>query len=314
MLNIFRWFFIGLYNIITLIPRYLFIGIMCIIDPQKGSILKYKGKPIIPIAMIGLTLSVYLICIFFSSRWYVQRLKIKYLAADIIESTKIIEKQEQNIIDNNEIKDDNTDELTLPKSNPDYANISYMSTDLTDLIKKNKDTVAWLKVNNTNVNYVVVQGKDNEYYLKHDFNKNNNTNGWIYGDYRDDFDLFGTNTIIYGHNLTNRTMFGSLVWALKESWYKNTDNQFIKMSTTKSNTVWKIFSIYQIKPEVYYLKTYFESNEEHQKFLNTLKNRSIYNFNEELTTDDKILTLSTCSDDGTKRMVIHAKLIKAEYK
>ena len=92
------------------------------------------------------------------------------------------------------------------------------------------------------------------------------------------------------------------------------ENLFIKLSTPTTNTVWKVFSIYQIKPEVYYLKTYFESNEEHQKFLNTLKNRSIYNFNEELTTDDKILTLSTCSDDGTKRMVIHAKLIKAEYK
>ena len=286
---------------------------MCLIDPKKGSILKYKGKPIIPIAMIGLTLSVYLICIFFSSRWYVQRLKIKYLAADIIESTKIIEKQEKEISKNSEENKDEIDIITNINDSQ-YASVSYMSTDLTELIKKNKDTVAWLKVNNTNVNYVVVQSTDNEYYLKHDFNKYNNTNGWIFGDYRDDFDFFGTNTIIYGHNLTNRTMFGSLTWALKPSWYKNSDNQFIKLSTIKSNTVWKIFSIYQIKPEVYYLRTFFESTTEHQKFLDTLKSRSIYDFGETLNTDNKILTLSTCSDDGTKRMVIHAKLIKAEYK
>ena len=78
-------------------------------------------------------------------------------------------------------------------------------------------------------------------------NKYNNTNGWIFGDYRDDFDLFGTNTIIYGHNLTNRTMFGSLTWALKPSWYKNNDNQFIKLSAIKSNTVWGNLSDF-IKP------------------------------------------------------------------
>ena len=109
-------------------------------------------------------------------------------------------------------------------------------------------------------------------------------------------------------------MFGSLVWTLKDSWYKDENNQFIKLSTPDSNTVWKIFSIYTIKPEIYYLKTYFESDDEHLAFLNTIKQRSIYDFKEELTTDNKILTLSTCTDDGTKRIVIHAKMIKAEYR
>ena len=114
--------------------------------------------------------------------------------------------------------------------------------------------------------------------------------------------------------MINRTMFGSLIWCQKESWYTNVDNQYIKLSTPASNTIWKIFSIYQIKPEVYYLKTYFETTEEHQEFLDTLKNRSVYNFNEEVTSNDKILTLSTCTDDGTKRAVIHAKMVKAEYR
>ena len=137
-----------------------------------------------------------------------------------------------------------------------------------------------------------------------------------YGDYRDDFKYFGTNTILYAHNLTNRKMFGSLIWCLKESWYTNEDNHYIKLSTPYSNTVWKIFSIYQIKPEVFYLKTYFDTNEEHQEFLDTLHKRSIYDFKleEKLTTDNKILTLSTCSDSGTHRVVIHAVMVKAEYR
>lgn len=307
IINLCRWFFLGLCNVITIIPRSFFIGIICIVNPKKGAELKYKGKPVIPILMLGLTLTTYFICIFLSSRWYVQKLKINYLANDILASTEILEKENNEII---------TQENYIPNNSDKYANISFISVDFKELLQKNKETVAWIKVNNTNVNYSVLQHNDNEYYLKHDFNKNYNINGWVYGDYRDDFKYFGTNTILYAHNLTNRTMFGSLVWCLKDSWYKNEENHYIKLSTPHSNTVWKIFSIYTIVPEVYYLKTYFNTDEEHQKFLDTLKKRSIYNFptEEALTTDDKILTLSTCTDDGTKRIVIHAKMIKAEYR
>lgn len=314
MINICRWFFLGLIETLTIFPRYFYIGLVCLVNPKKGEILKYKGRPVIPITMLGLTLSVYLICIFFTTRWYVQRLKINYLATDIIESTKIIEKQEDKIIIDKKIEDDNPDTPYTPPENNNYVNISYMSTDLNELVNKNSDTVGWIKINNTNVNYVVVEASDNEYYLKHDFYKNNNTNGWIYADYRSNFANFGNNTIIYGHNLTNRSMFGSLIWTMRPSWYTNEDNLYIKISTLNSNTVWKIFSIYQIKPEVFYLKTYFGSDSEHQEFLDTIKGRSIFDFGENLTTADKILTLSTCSDDGTKRMVIHAKMVKIEYK
>lgn len=307
IINLCRWFFLGLYNVITIIPRSFIIGIICIINPKKGEILKYKGKPVIPMIMLSLTLTTYFICIFISSRWYVQKLKINYLSNDILSSTKILENENKEIINK---------ENYIPNNNDKYSNISYMSVNFKELLEKNNETVGWIKVNNTNVNYSVVQHNDNEYYLKHDFNKNYNINGWVYGDYRADFKYFGTNTILYAHNMTNRTMFGSLAWCLKESWYKNEDNQYIKLSTPYSNTVWKIFSIYTIKPEVYYLKTYFETDEEHLEFLNKIKNRSIYNFNleNELNTDDKILTLSTCSDDGTKRIVIHAVMIKAEYR
>ena len=306
LINLCRWFYIGLYNVITIIPRSFIIGLICLINPKKGSELKYKGKPIIPTIMLGLTLSTYLICIFISSKWYVQKLKINYLATDILESTKILETEKNEIIKH---------ENYIPNNNDKYSNISFMSVDFKELLEKNNETVAWIKVNNTNVNYSVVQHNDNEYYLKHDFYKNNNANGWIYGDYRDDFQYFGSNTILYGHNLTNRKMFGSLIWCLKNTWYENKDNHYIKISTPYSNTVWEIFSIYTIKPEVYYLKTYFKSNNDHQEFLNVIKARSIYKFNDEnLTTDDKVLTLSTCSDDGTKRVVIHAKMVKAEYR
>ena len=307
IINLCRWFFLGIFNVITIIPRSFIIGLICLINPKKGNNLKYKGKPVIPIIMLSLTLTTYFICVFITSRWYVQRLKINYLSNDILSSTKILEQENNEVI---------KQEIYIPNNNDLYSNISFMSVDFKELLEKNNETVAWIKVNNTKVNYSVVQHNDNEYYLKHDFNKRNNMNGWVYGDYRADFKYFGTNTILYAHNMTNKTMFGSLTWCLKESWYTNTENQYIKLSTPHSNTVWRIFSIYTIKPEVYYLKTYFTSNEEHQEFLDTIHKRSIYDFklDKELTTDNKVLTLSTCSDDGTKRVVIHAVMIKAEYR
>lgn len=309
-INLCRWFFLGLVSIFTIIPRSFITGIICIVNPEKGKTLKYKGKPIIPVMMLGLTLTTYFICVFISSRWYVQRLKTNYLANDILASTQILVEED----DDYSYNYDNDNEL-IPVDDDKYSNISFISVNFKELLEKNNETVAWIKVNNTNINYSVVQHNDNEYYLKHDFNKKSSIAGWIFADFRDDFKYFGNNTIIYGHNMTNRTMFGSLGWCLKESWYTNEDNHYIKISTPTSNTVWKVFSVYKIDPEVYYLKTYFKTNEEHQTFLNTLKSRSIYKFtDEELTTDDKILTLSSCTDRGKKRVAVHAKMIKAEYR
>ena len=98
IINLCRWFFLGIYTVITIIPRYFIIGLICIIDPKKGETLRYKGKPLIPTMMLGLTLTTYLICIFISSKWYVQKLKISYLSTDILESTKILEKEKNEII------------------------------------------------------------------------------------------------------------------------------------------------------------------------------------------------------------------------
>ena len=308
VLNICRWFFLGLYTIVAIIPqipRSFVIGLMTFLDPKKANDIRYKGKPVIPMMILSLSLSVYLICVFISSRWYVQKLKTEYLANDIIESTKMLEDEKQEEI---------STETYTPNENDEYNDISFLSVDFTELLKQNKDTVGWIKVNNTKVNYSIVQTTDNEYYLKHDFNKRRNSSGWVYADYRDNLQYFGNNSILYAHNTLTKTMFSTLTWCTKKSWYENTENHFIKLSTPYTNTIWKIFSIYTRKPELYYLTTYFESEADHQKFIDTLLERSIYNFDTPVTTEDRILTLSTCTDDGKKRVVIHAKMIKVEYR
>lgn len=174
----------------------------------------------------------------------------------------------------------------------------------------NKDTIGWLTVNNTRIDYPVVQAKDNDYYLRRDYYQNKNRHGWIFMDYRNNPDELNENTIIYGHNLANQTMFGTLRYALNSYWYKKSANQIITFNTPNENMKFQIFSIYTIPTTNDYLDITFPTTDAYQAYIDLVKGRSIYDFNIEVTTGDKILTLSTCANGNDKRLVIHAKLIK----
>ena len=317
-----KYFLIGLFNIVIFIPKYFIIGISFIFSKKKRATIKNSENKKLSRAIIGTSLSIYLICVFLFSRWYVQGLKIKYLSEQIINSTEMIEKETKKEeqtqptepeTPNTEETNNNNTNVYYPNDYWDYMNVPFMNVDFNELLKKNPDTVGWIKVEGTKVNYPVVQASDNNYYLSHAFNKTANQGGWIFADYRVNFKDFGKNTIIYGHNMNNKTMFGSIPNMLYNGYLSNSSNYYIKISTPTSNSVWKVFSIYTVDPQTYYLKTNFKS-EPYSKFLSTLKSRSIYNFGIDVSENDKILTLSTCDNTGTKRVAVHAKMINIEYK
>lgn len=173
----------------------------------------------------------------------------------------------------------------------------------------NNDTVGWLTVNNTKIDYPVVQSTDNDYYLYRDYYKNKNRHGWIYMDYRNNIEDLSDNTIIFGHNLANQKMFGTLRYVTNPSWYKKSSNQIITFNTTKANMKWQIISIYKIPVTNDYLVANFASSEDKLNFLDMITQRSIYNFNATYDENTKIITLSTCSNGSKDRLVVHAKLI-----
>lgn len=253
--------------------------------------------------------------------WVNDNIKTKNQIEDIINSNiEIPEEQpivEEQIIENNTTEENNTQNNTQNNvQSYDYnsfVNQSMFKVNFDNLLKVNSDTKGWIRVNNTNVNLPFVQTTDNDYYLTHSFDKSRNSAGWIFLDYRNDINNLRANNIIYGHGRLDNTMFGSLRNAFNKSWYENVNNRNILITTPTQNMVFEIFSIYTIEPESYYITTKFSTIEKHQAFINTIKSRSIYNFNTEVTTNDKILTLSTCYDN-VKRAVIHAKLIKLENK
>ena len=173
-----------------------------------------------------------------------------------------------------------------------------------ELRKINSDTVGYLEVPNTNIKYVVVKGKDNSYYLNHNFNKKDNVAGWIFMDYNNKSDETDKNTVIYGHNTTDGSMFGSLSNLLDENIIKDQNNLIIKFVTDKGTKKYKIFSIYTTDPEEYYITTNF-SEREFVDFKEKLKERSMFKL--EANLDNKnIITLSTCQKHGVKRLAVHA--------
>lgn len=180
---------------------------------------------------------------------------------------------------------------------------------LNKLLELNSDTVGWLFVNGTNINYPVLQTNNNQYYLSHNFNKDSNKEGWIFMDYKSNIDDLTYNTIIYGHNTYNDNMFSSLNNILTKSWYENSNNYLITLYTLEKKTTWLVFSIYKIEKETYYLQNNFSSEDDYLKFLDIIKERSIYNFNTEIDYNTKILTLTTCADNSNYRVVLHAKLL-----
>ena len=179
-----------------------------------------------------------------------------------------------------------------------------------ELLKINKDTIGYLKINNTKIKYPVVQASDNDYYLTRAFDGEHNLAGWIFMDYRNNINNMSKNTIIYGHNVVDDSlMFGSLKTLLSPSWYENKDNQIIVFNTLNENISWQIFSIYTIENTNDYLYANFNNNRNFLNYLKREKGRSIYDFQVDVNENDYILTLSTCYEDNAHRLVVHAKRI-----
>ena len=190
----------------------------------------------------------------------------------------------------------------------EYQGTDVTQIDLSSYIVQNSDTVAWLQVDSTNINYPVVQTINNTYYLNHTFSRNVSQIGWIFADYRVSFPDLGRNTIIYGHNRLNGAMFGSIPKMRTQAWFQQSNHR-IRLITTTKTYIFEVFSVYEIPEEVYYLQTKFTDDDAYLTFLNTLKRRSEFNFNVNLQATDKIITLSTCADGNVNRQVVHARLL-----
>ena len=273
---------------------------------KKFSLKRVKWKNIILTIILLLSITVFIYSLKNFINWNKDNIKSEQIINEINDLNVVTE------TNNEETTEIINSEEEKPKSIYwSYIKMNLINVDFKELKERNNDTVAWIQVGGTNINYPVVQAKDNSYYLKHSFDKKYTDAGWVFMDYRNDSNNFGKNTIIYAHARKDRTMFGSLKNILTNDWYKDKNNHIIKLSTETENTLWQVFSVYHINTETYYITTSFKSDNDYKDFIKTIKNRTALYFNTNVTEKDKILTLSTCYTKKQK-VVLHAKLIKVE--
>lgn len=265
---------------------------------------KIKREKMIWSSIIFISLLALLILLMILLNWFLENKKTDDVLKKIYEVSDLKE-----IKTTTQTAEDSKENITTTSSLYDkYENMDILEINFDNLKKINADTKGWIKVNGTKINYPFVHTNDNEYYLKHTFDKTSSKKGWVFLDFRNDIENLSANNILYAHGLVNNQMFGSMRKVIKSSWYNNENNHIITVATPSGTKHFKVFSSYTIEPEVYYLTTYFNSDEEFSTFIDTIKQRSVYNYNVYVNTNDKILTLSSCYDDK-KRMVLHAKLI-----
>jgi sortase B len=174
------------------------------------------------------------------------------------------------------------------------------------LLSINGDYVSWIKINGTKVDYPVVQGKDNDFYLTHNFFKQTDFVGTIFMDYRNSRGKFDKQIILYGHNMKDGSMFGYLKKYLEDEFYQS--HRYISFDFQGSTYKGVIFSIYRTH-NTSLLETNFQTEQDFINYVNSIKGKSVIFIPTEVWKNDTILTLSTCSKDSTERIIVHAKLM-----
>lgn len=237
--------------------------------------------------VIKIILLVICLCVFIFSAYNIY----KYLSEENANKKLNNELMEKAIIETPNDNNDNTQE------NEDILPIS---VDFSVLKQENEDIVGWLYLEDSPINYPVVQSNDNDYYLRRLVNGEYNIAGSLFMDYRNDSNLEDNNTIIYGHNMKNNTMFGSLQEYKNQDYYDN--HKVMYYFTPEKNYIIELFTGYTISVEsdIYDLSVIDSSK------LEELISKSDFESNTKVTEEDKIITLSTCAYeyDGARYIVM----------
>lgn len=176
-----------------------------------------------------------------------------------------------------------------------------------ELKKKNSDIIGWIEIEGTNINYPVLQGSDNDFYMTHNYEKEESVYGSLFLDKDYDWKRGSNNLLIYGHNMQDGSMFHDLLNYADKDYYE--EHPIIRFTTPEEDAEYEIIAAFRSR--VYYKSEqnvfryyYFvnpESKEEYEEFVKNAKEASIYDTRNTAEYGDKLITLSTCSyhtEDG----------------
>jgi len=174
---------------------------------------------------------------------------------------------------------------------------------------QNDDIIGYVSIEGTNVQYAVAQAKNNYVYLDEGLDKQPNAAGAIFMDSSNNPEITDYNTVLYGHNMKNGSMFHNLRY-YSDKRFLETHNTIV-FQTLYEETVWEIFSFYPTQTNFDYIQTVFNDQKDYESFLADIQLKSVVDTGITLTADDAVLTLSTCTNTADNmRYALHARLVE----
>ncbi len=179
--------------------------------------------------------------------------------------------------------------------------------DLDSLQEINSEAIGWIEIPDTIISYPMVHSTDNRYYLSHTFRKESNKSGSIFLETSNSADFSDLHTIIYGHNMKNGSMFAGL----KDYSYKSylDAHPYIYIDLADGSHCYQIFSCHEASVSDNCYTIGYQPDDVYAAFLESMQAASLYDTGVEVGIEDYVVTLSTCTKNGTKRFVVHARKI-----
>ncbi len=207
---------------------------------------------------------------------------------------------------------ENLTEESLSEQNGKKSLMPDISIDIKKVKSIYKDCVGWIYCPNTCINYPVMQGNDNDYYLHKLPNGTDNFAGSIFMDFQDNMNLSGFTTTIYGHNLKDQSMFTPILKYRKDGFYEDHPHFFyfseegiFRLEVFSGVNTTATSDLYR-KPATV---------EEFDRYLSTVKKKSCFSSDVDISSEDKIIRLSTCSGGAGQeyRFLLFCKIVPIEY-
>ncbi|MGI6316212.1 MAG: class B sortase [Christensenellales bacterium] len=172
----------------------------------------------------------------------------------------------------------------------------------------NDDVIGWILAEGRSIDYPIVRGGDNEYYLTHLFDHKKNKLGTLFVDYRNHGDFSDKNTIIYGHNMKDGSMFASLAEYKDQKYYDSFPT--MTLYTPDGDFTIELFAGIVADGNYEFVRFEFQDDKDFTDYINTLKIKSTFENNTIVKPGDRIVTLCTCSYEfNNARYALFGKLI-----
>lgn len=181
---------------------------------------------------------------------------------------------------------------TEPTQEPEDA-IVWPVVDFESLLEINSDVIGWIYIEGTNINYPVVQGEDNDYYLYRLFDGTYNSSGSIFMDYRNHEDFLDPNTVLHGHHMRNDSMFANITEYKNQSYYDA--HPYALLLTPDGNYKLEFFAGYVTGLDSIAWKMRFSSDRDFAAWLDQTIGESCFSSDVVPTAQDRLVTLSTCT-------------------